>query len=64
MEKRTRIDETKLLRIEQVARMLACSTRYVRQLRSEGALKTIRVGARAIRIELSEVRRFIRERRS
>ena len=48
-----------LLTVQDVARMLRCSTRTVREYVSRGLLRPVRVGPRLVRFTAREIERFI-----
>lgn len=50
-----------LLTISQVAEVLTASESTVRRLIADGDLRTVRISQRIIRIELTEVQRYLAE---
>lgn len=55
---------TSLLRLLEVANLLAVNLRTVQGWRASGRLRVLVLGPRCVRVELAEVERLIREARS
>ena len=53
----------RLLTTKQVAERLACTTRYVTLLVSQGQLPAVHIGARALRISEADLEAFVTSRR-
>ena len=60
--KTTETDPIRLLRAEEVAKMLGCSKWYVYALAERGELPCIRIG-RTVRFEYKAVEEFVNQRR-
>lgn len=56
----TGTEADQLIRVDEVARLLAVSPRFVWQLRSAGRLPVLKLG-RATRFRTSDVQRLVRE---
>lgn len=52
-----------LLSVSEVAKHLGISTRTVWSFIAHGQLRTIRLGAKTVRVEVSEVQRFVADAR-
>lgn len=55
--------EPTLLTAGEFAARAGCTTKRIRAMRAEGRLRAVRVGARALRFPVSELRRLEREAR-
>lgn len=51
--------EPMLIKLEEAARLLACSRRHVERLGADGRLRLLRLSPKSVRIEMDEVRRFV-----
>ncbi len=52
-----------LLSVSEIAKQLAISTRTVWSYIAHGQLRTIRLGAKTVRVEASELQRFVADAR-